>query len=114
MVKYMNSRERGSLKPIKKNGETIKQDPAKTHIGNTKGIWRSNSFMPDILSVVPPLNDRSNTPRGALRAITLDRNFSKEKWLYNKNQLDGFDPEKSKRDLERSKTLKKISKRQQR
>ena len=51
------------------------------------------------------------TPRGTLRAITLDRNFSKEKWLYNKNAMDDFNPAKSKKDLERSKSLKKLSKR---
>ena len=57
---------------------------------------------------------RQMTPRGTLRAITLDRIFSKEKWLYNKGQLDDFNPEKSKKDLERSKSLKKLSKRQAR
>ena len=54
------------------------------------------------------------TPRGTLRAITLDRNYSKEKWLYNKKQLDELSPEMSKKDIERSKSLKKISKRQSR
>ena len=49
-----------------------------------------------------------------MRAITLDRNYSKEKWLYNKNQLDELNPERSRKDLERSKSLKKLSKRQSR
>ena len=47
-----------------------------------------------------------------MRAITLERNFAHEKWLYNKKDMDAFDPGQSKRDIERSKTLKRISKRQ--
>ena len=36
----------------------------------------------------PLLLDRSNTPRGALKAITLERTFDKDIWLYNKKTLD--------------------------
>ena len=54
------------------------------------------------------------TPRGTQRAITLDRNYSKAKWLYNKGQLDDFNPAKSKKDIERSKSLRKLQKRQER
>jgi len=43
----------------------------------------------------------------------LERNFAKEKWLYNKKDLDEFNPNKSKRDIDRSKTLKRLSKRQE-
>lgn len=65
-----------------------------------------------IISETKPMMGRLMTPRGTLRAITLDKNFSKEKWLYNKNQLDDFNPAKSKKDVERSKSLRRISKRQ--
>jgi len=34
------------------------------------------------------LLDRTNTPRGAQRAITLERNFDKDIWLYNKKTMD--------------------------
>ena len=68
--------------------------------------------MPNLLRNEKPLLDRTHTPRGALRAITLERNFAHEKWLYNKKDMDAFDPGQSKRDIERSKTLKRISKRQ--
>jgi len=73
--------------------------------------WTPNSFSPEFLSQTKPLLDRSNTPRGCLRQITLDRNFSKEKWLYNKKTMEHFDPNLSKKDMERSKNLKRITRR---
>ena len=54
------------------------------HIGNTKGVWQSNTYALNYLDQTKPLLGRELTPRGTLRAITLDRNYSKEKWLYNK------------------------------
>ena len=45
MLKYIKSRERGALKPVvQANGETIRLDPATAHIGDSKGIWKANSF----------------------------------------------------------------------
>ena len=45
MLKYIMSRERGALKPkVLPNGETIRQDPTTTHIGESNGIWKANSF----------------------------------------------------------------------
>lgn len=82
------------------------------HIPGTKGVWQSNSHFPNLLNNTKPLLDRTHTPRGAARAITLERNFSPAKWLYNKKDLDAFDPNQSKRDIDRSKSLKRLSKRQ--
>ena len=81
------------------------------HIPGTNGTWKPNSFHMNLLSTTKPLLDRTHTPRGALRAITLERNFAREKWLYNKKDLDLIDPAQSKRDIERSKTLKRITRR---
>ena len=111
MQKYYNNPNRGTLKPIKSpSGETIKRDPTMMQIPNTKGIWQSNSYTPNIFNKSKPLLGREHTPRGTLRLISLDRNYSKEKWLYNKSQMDELKPEFSKKDLERSKSLKKLSK----
>ena len=113
MKKYMTKRERGLIRPVKgENGQSIKVAASTMHIPGTKGMWKPNDFMPNLLSPTRPLLDRTHTPRGALRAITLERNFAHEKWLYNKKDMDAFDPNQSKRDIERSKTLKRISKRQ--
>ena len=107
MLRYMRNQDRGTQRPTKnRNGETMK--PQKS-----TAKWTPNNFSPDLLYNTKPLLDRSNTPRGALRSITLDRNFSKEKWLYNKNTMDNFDPNQSKRDINRSKTLKRITRKQQ-
>ena len=53
--------------------------------------WTPNNIMPTLLSnhdvktkESPFLLDNSNTPRGAKRAITLDRNFDKFAWMYNR------------------------------
>jgi len=109
----MRSFERGVPRPISdpnNKGATIKV--AAETIPGTKGFWLHNDFFPNLLNNTKPLLDRTHTPRGALRAITIDRNFSREKWLYNKKDMDIFDPRQSKRDIERCKTLKRISKRQ--
>ena len=85
------------------SGETIKPE-------KSTAKWIPNNYIPNLLYNTKPLFDRSNTPRGALRAITLDKNFSKEKWLYNKNTMDEFNPNASKKEIERSKNLKRITK----
>lgn len=110
----MTKNDRGLIKPKKdrETGMSIKIAASTTHIGETKGVWRPNGFYPTLISQTKPLLDRTHTPRGALRAVTLERNFAKEKWLYNKKDMDAFNPDQSKRDIERSKTLKRISKRQ--
>ena len=113
MKQYMTKRDRGLIRPQKNaNGETIKVAASTMHMPGTNGVFRPNGFFPNLLQNTSPLLDRTHTPRGALRAVTLDRNFSKEKWLYNKKDMDLFDPNKSKKEIERSKTLKKITKRQ--
>ena len=84
---------------------------AASTIAGTNGVWQPNNFSLKVISPTKPLLDRTHTPRGALRAITLERNFAREKWLYNKKDMDMFDPSKSKRDIDRSKTLKRLSRR---
>ena len=112
LKKYMTKNERGMIRPVKgENGMSMKVAASTMHIPGTNGTWKPNDFFPNLLSNTKPLLDRTHTPRGALRAITLDRNFAREKWLYNKKDMDLFDPNKSKRDIDRSKTLKRISKR---
>ena len=65
LQKFYNSKERGTLKPIKTaTGETIKQDPTITHIGSSKGVWQSNSFTPALLAPHKPMLARELTPRG--------------------------------------------------
>lgn len=36
----------------------------------------------------PLLLDSTNTPRGVKKAITLERNFDRDIWVYNKKSLD--------------------------
>ena len=114
MKKYMTKNERGLIMPVKNSeGKTVNVPAESTHIGQTKGVWAPNNFFPKLIQETKPLLDRTHTPRGALRAITLERNFAPEKWLYNKKDMGDFDPMASKKEIERSKSLKRITRRQQ-
>lgn len=113
MKSYMTKNDRGQIRPVKDSfGNSMKVAAQTMQIPGTNGTWKPNDFMPNLLYPTKPLLDRTHTPRGALRAITLERNFAKEKWLYNKKDMSVFDPNQSKREIERSKTLKRITKRQ--
>ena len=112
LVKYFTNRERGIQKPLKDAQTGMTMEPAKSN-----NIWSPNNFATKLIEQLytetPRLLDRSNTPRGALRSITLDRNFSNKKWLYNKSTRDDFDPSKSKAELSRSKMLKRLTRKQE-
>ena len=113
MLRYMRKLERGEPKPKRmSNGTSTVAAKSTLFIDNTKGIWKPNDFMPNLLTVTKPLMDRTNTPRGALRAISCERNFTHAKWLYNKRTMDNFNPEYSKKDIQRSKNLMKIQKKE--
>lgn len=115
MKKYMRKNDRGQIRPVKdrNGGQSLKVAASTMHIPGTNGTWKPNDFFPNLLRNEKPLLDRTHTPRGALRAITLERNFAHEKWLYNKKDMDAFDPGQSKKDIERSRTLKRITKKQE-
>ena len=72
--------------------------------------WRPNKHAPDALAPLNPMIDRAGTPRSVNRAITLDRNFSRERWLYNKRTLDAMDPLLAKKDTQRSKLMRRLTK----
>lgn len=70
--------------------------------------WDPNNFMPTLLHGEKPLLDNSNTPRGAKRAITLERSFDTFAWMYNRNTLEGFNNGfQIAKDKNKSKVLKK-------
>jgi hypothetical protein len=60
----------------------------------------------------PFLLDNSNTPRGAKRAITLERNFDTFAWMYNRKHGDSLKvgSDTITKDKEKSKVLKKLIK----
>ena len=87
--------------------------------------WCPNNFFPTLLGAGPPdykdsnlkpLLDNSNTPRGAKKAMTLERNFDTFAWMYNRTQADNFANDlvsnvqpsfEVKRDQNKSKVLRK-------
>jgi hypothetical protein len=104
-MKYFNNPERSVIKPKRnENGEYMSH--AKTEVKK----WNPNDFtLSQIQKQVPLLLDRTHTPRSATRAATLERNFSTKKWLYNKNSIDDFDPTQSKKELNRGKSLRRLT-----
>lgn len=47
------------------------------------------------------------TPRGAKKAMTLDRAFDHQPWIYNRNTCDRFDGDTVLHDKAKNKLLKK-------
>lgn len=93
----MRKLDRGVMRPektqimnIDKSPEMLKTDIARSRSYKTKYFacnpkkWDPPSFLPNLLSNTTPLLDRSNTPRKAKRAITLDRSFDHEPWMHNR------------------------------
>ena len=76
--------------------------------------WNPNKHMPTLLGNVAPLNDNTNTPRGAKRAITLERSFDRFAWMHTRNALEHLDVNSHaiKIDKEKGKTLRKIVRKQ--
>ena len=97
----MTSRERGLERPLrdKLTGTSIKVDKNATLLSGTNGVFLQTNAYPDLLETIKPLLDRTNTPRGALRSISLGRNFTNKKWLYNKSTSDDFNPALSKKEV---------------
>jgi hypothetical protein len=58
-------------------------------------------------------NGRGFTPRKTQRNIDLERNYSPIKWLYNKTTCDKFDTKVSKDEVDRSRFLKRLTRKQQ-
>ena len=91
------------------------QRPFKYMATNSKK-WNPNNFFPTLLGAGPPnyedsnlrpLLDNSNTPRGAKKAMTLERNFDTFAWMYNRTHSENFASEQIKRDHNKSKVLRK-------
>lgn len=78
--------------------------------------WTPNSFLPNLLSKVPPLLDNTDTPRGSRKKITLERSFDKFPWMYNRRTLDKLDKDCDtiKTDKDKSKILRKLVKKAKR
>jgi hypothetical protein len=90
LFKYMTKRERGILRPDARTTSTVggtltsvnsDMKPSTSPTRQTRYLatnslkWDPNNFMPTLLNSEKPLLDNSNTPRGAKRAITLERTF---------------------------------------
>jgi hypothetical protein len=112
----MRSQDRGLPKPIKpRNGMTqsIHVPKETVHLGLTKGIFKSTDPSPMLIQKSTPLLlDRSNTPRGVFKQISLDRNYTNQRWLYNKTDGHDFNPLLTKKEIDRSKRLKRITKKE--
>jgi hypothetical protein len=82
------------------------------YLDGTKGVFRHSSIYCELISPVKPLIDRSNTPRSSAREISLGRNSTNKRWLYNKTTLDAITPKLSLVDIKRGKLLSKITRKE--
>mmetsp|Transcript_15843 Transcript_15843/g.24375 ORF Transcript_15843/g.24375 Transcript_15843/m.24375 type:complete len:80 (+) Transcript_15843:669-908(+) len=67
-------------------------------------VWNPNQFFPKLLGQdnQQPLLDNTHTPRGASKAIALDRSFNRFAWMYNRASSEAFDSEAIKADKKKS------------
>ena len=116
MSKYMKTSDRGLIQPRKGTewGKSIAVPKETAYLSGTKGVFLTTDEQPDLLGKTRPLLDRTNTPRKALRCITLDRNYTNQRWLYNKASCEEFDMRLSKIELKRGKDLRRITKKEDR
>lgn len=82
------------------------------YLEGSNGVFLQTDTFPDMISRTRPLLDRSNTPRKAFREISLNRNFTNRRWLYNKARCEEFDMRLTKVELKRGKELRKITRRE--
>ena len=94
-----------------KNSSTGKLEVLTT-IARTTSKWDPNKFTGGMLYMTKPLLDNSNTPRGAKKAITLERVFDRDMWVYNKSNLGGFS--EAMKDQKRGKTIGKMIRKKKR
>ena len=76
--------------------------------------WDPNSFSPELLNQVVPLLDRTHTPRGAQKLLTLDRNWDRELWIHNRKHSDSFEEIPVSKDKIRGKFLERTIRRKKR
>jgi len=55
--------------------------------------------------IIKPLLDRTHTPRGACKEITLERNYINKRWLHKSQTLEEFNHEESKKLISKIKLL---------
>lgn len=78
-----------------------------TKVTRSDRVWSPNTFSLNLMQTqTPMLLDRSNTPRGAKKAITLERTFDKDIWVYNKKSMDELATSTAK-DVKRGKFYKR-------
>lgn len=72
-------------------------------------VWNPNMFFPKLLGQdnITPLLDNTHTPRGARKAITLERTFNLFPWMYNRNHSELFQSDAIKNDKKKATILKK-------
>ena len=70
--------------------------------------WNPNDFSNSLLSKFVPLNDPTLTPRGAKRAITLERSFDKEIWYYPRKTCEEFAGSPIEKDKAKGKWLERV------
>jgi len=108
----MLSGERGTIITKTRVKDATGAIKIEANITKTNAKWDPNNFSLKLLDDTKPLLDNSNTPRAAKKAITLERCFDHDIWIYNKTSLDEF--KEAGKDNKRGKLLAKKIRKQKR
>lgn len=77
-------------------------------------VWAPNDHQLEYPNDTKPLNDRTHTPRGATKAISLSRVFDKELWIPSRKHNDLFTGETVDKDIRRGKWVARVNRKKKR
>ena len=76
--------------------------------------WDPTNVTPEIFSEITPLLDRTHTPRGVKKLLTLERSFDKDWWIPNRMHVENFGKIAIGKDLFKGKMLERYVRRKKR
>ena len=89
-------------------------NPKERYMAVNPLIWAPNDHEIEYPSDTKPLNDRTHTPRGARKSISLSRVFDKELWIPSKKIAGLFTGEAVDKDVKKGKWVAKMNRRKKR
>ena len=115
MHRYMKKEERGLVPPrppLDKNSCSIEVPKTTRYLPNTNGVFLTTDSHPTLLKVEQPTFDMYPTAHNKIRAMSCKRNYTNQRWLYNKHTGGELSVRNSSVDVRRGKDLRKITRRE--
>jgi hypothetical protein len=118
MKRYLTKSDRGLVAPKRSksmNNITITEEVPKSSkfLPGTNGIFQTTDPHPCLIERPKLLlGEKYRTAHYMERARSCNRNYTNQRWLYNKTQMHEFDERFAKRDVRRGKDFRKITRRE--